>query len=404
MMEDYAIIPAANQEIIEESGVNALLRQIRPQWQAKDLIQRVIRLLPVDPSSACQRIFNASIHDLREKIVIAGIDIASEAAKQYRLPPISRPEDIEDYSVARTIDLAYRMGLLARPEWRRMLRVYDIRRDLEHEDDEYEAGVEDCVYIFKTCIDVVLSKDPVHLLKLTDVKGIVEEPVPTALSETLLEDYKCAPKARQLEIYKFLVSTALNENHADIVRQNSYNTLGSLRELTDKQVILEVANEFVERLKRRPPNRLEARVAYAAGTLPYLKKAHLTGFFKAFLAQMKKVGHSFRSHGQHGELLRNFKEVGGLDYCPDNLLEETLEWLILCYIGEPGGYGYFGRNRKVFYSNVGAPLALEIIQNCRKPLKDTVSRLENSSDSIKRTCQDEYVARRLQTILDNIEQ
>ena len=147
--DNYAIIPAANQEIIEKSGVEDLLAQIRPQWQAKDLIQRVVRLLPIDPSSACQRLFNASIHDLREKIVIAGIDIAAEAARQNKLPPVTKPEDIEEYSIARTIDLAYRMGLLKHAEWRRMLRVYDIRRDLEHEDDEYEAGIEDCVYIFK---------------------------------------------------------------------------------------------------------------------------------------------------------------------------------------------------------------------------------------------------------------
>jgi hypothetical protein len=40
------------------------------------------------------------------------------------------------------------MGLLPRPEWRRVTRCYEIRRDLEHEDDEYEATVEDCIYIF----------------------------------------------------------------------------------------------------------------------------------------------------------------------------------------------------------------------------------------------------------------
>ena len=89
------LIPAVNKEIIEASGVPALLAKIRPQWQAKDLIQRVTRLLPVDPSSACQRIFNASIHDLKEKIIIAGLDIAAEAARQHKLPTVSRPEDID---------------------------------------------------------------------------------------------------------------------------------------------------------------------------------------------------------------------------------------------------------------------------------------------------------------------
>jgi len=106
---------------------------------------------------------------------------SSEAARQYRLPKIERADDVEYLSVSHTIDLAYRMGLLSRPEWRRMLRVYDIRRDLEHEDDEYEAGIEDCFYIFKTCVDVVLSRDPIHVVKVTDIKAIVEQPVPSTL-------------------------------------------------------------------------------------------------------------------------------------------------------------------------------------------------------------------------------
>ncbi|MBN1547426.1 MAG: hypothetical protein JW902_12275 [Syntrophaceae bacterium] len=133
MDNSKALVPSANREIIEASGVNGLLAKIRPQWKVKNLIKRVNRILPVDPSSACQRIFNATIHDLREKIVVAGLDIAAEAAKQHRLPKIDRSEDVENLSVSRTIELSYRMGLLSRPEWRRMLRVYDIRKDLEHE-------------------------------------------------------------------------------------------------------------------------------------------------------------------------------------------------------------------------------------------------------------------------------
>src|SRR5690606_22502220 len=218
-----------HQEIIEASGVNTLLAQVRPHWQAKNLIQRVNRLLEVDPSSACQRIFNAAIHDLKEKIVVAGLDIAGEAAKQYRLPPVQKPEDVESYSTSRIIELAYRMGLLSRPQWRRLLRVYDIRKDLEHEDDEYEAGVEDCVYIFKTCVDVVLSRDPVHLLRLTDIKDIVETSEPASLNDEILEDFKHAPEPRQLEIYKFLVSSSLNTKLPDIVRQNCYSALHTLK-------------------------------------------------------------------------------------------------------------------------------------------------------------------------------
>jgi hypothetical protein len=90
-------------EITQPTGVDALLRSIRPHWQAKNLIERVKRLLPADPSSACQRIFNASIHDLKEKLCVAGLDIVGEAARLNKLPAVTTPEDIERYSTYNTI-------------------------------------------------------------------------------------------------------------------------------------------------------------------------------------------------------------------------------------------------------------------------------------------------------------
>jgi hypothetical protein len=94
------------------------------------------------------------------------------------------------------------MGVLTRPEWRRLTRVYEIRRDLEHEDVEYEAGIEDCLYVFKTCIEAVLSRDPITLLRVVEVKEIVEAPSPVAPQAQLLEDYEQAPDPRQEEIFR----------------------------------------------------------------------------------------------------------------------------------------------------------------------------------------------------------
>ena len=39
------------------------LLDFRPEWQARNLITRVKRLIRVDPSSACHRMFNASNHE-----------------------------------------------------------------------------------------------------------------------------------------------------------------------------------------------------------------------------------------------------------------------------------------------------------------------------------------------------
>ena len=401
MAKDKALILAPNAEIIEASGVDRTLSNIRPEWQARNLIRRVQRILPIDPSSACQRLFNASIHDLKEKILVAGLDIAQEAAKQHKLPPLSKPEDIEDYSVLRTIDLSYRMGLLSRPDWRRLLRAYDIRRDLEHEDDEYEAEVQDCVYIFATCIDIVLSKDPIQIIKLTDIKEIVEQPSPTTLTEAVLEDFEHAPEPRQAEIYNFLTSYSLNAKQPDIVRQNCYNALLSIQDITHKNVKISAARSMVERIGRKVPDRAEIRVALAADILAYLKKTQLRAFFQTYLELMKRKSYRWTSHAAHGELLRDFEEIGGLDYCPDEFMDEYLEWLVLCFIGEPGGYG-MGINRKVFYSNVGAPISLRILQDTDKLIGERIENFRKKSEKVKSACANEYVARRFESILDEL--
>lgn len=403
MKDSSLIVPTANIEIVESSGINILLSRIRPQWKAKRLIQRVANILPADPSSACQRIFNAAIHDLREKIVVAGLDIAGDAARQHRLPKVERAEDVEGLSVFHVIDLTYRMGLLSRPEWRRILRAYDIRRDLEHEDDEYEAEIEDCFYIFKTCVDVVLAKDPIHVIKLIDIKEIVEQPVPSTFGQAVIEDYHSAPQPRQLEIYKFLVSSALNSKHADIIRQNCYSALGILREITNNSVIIDVASDFQTKLGRRRPTIVEARVAAAAGILPYLKQANLIDFFVAFHSEMAKVGYSFRNHQKHGKLLRNLQDLGGLDVCPEGMIRQIIKWLILCYIGEPS-FGQYSCFRRVFFSNVGAPLSLAILRTTYKNIQEVVLELQKEDREVKAACSaSEHVERRFQEILDNVE-
>lgn len=400
MVEDR-VIPATGTELTKASGVPELLGLIRPAWQAKNLIERVRRLLPVDPSSACQRIFNAAVHDLREKVVVAGLDIAGEAAKQHKLPPIERPEDVEEYATAKLIDLAYRIGLLSRPEWRRLSRVYEIRRDLEHEDDEYEAGIEDCIYVFKTCVEVVLSRDPIHLLRVSDVREIVEQSGPVMPNQALLDDYQHAPQPRQEEISRFLISAALDDKKPDIVRQNAFHLIQSLEQLTQRPVKLKLATHMQERIGRNPLELLHARVAQASGTLAYIKRAHRSGFFKAFLAEMKKVGHDWRSHANHGELLRNLVEVGGLRFCPQPPRKDILEWLVLAYMGEPGGYG-MGRRRKVFYSNTAEPLVEEILKACSDIIVDELKGLE-SGPAVKKASRDKHVARRFQELLDLVQ-
>ncbi|MGD1815744.1 MAG: hypothetical protein ACPKNR_01810 [Pleomorphochaeta sp.] len=397
-MNDKQLITTEDKSKVKNVAINTLLDKIRPEWKSRHLIQRVENILPVDPSSACQRIFNASMHDLKDKIIIAGLDIAQEAAKQNKLPPISKNEDIENYNVSNVINLAYRMGLLTRPEWKRILRVYDIRRDLEHEDDEYEATVEDCFYIFKTTIDIVLSKDPVHLIKLTDIKKIIEDSSPLVLSKAVIQDYKLAPYQRQLQIFRFLISTSLDNSQLDIIRANSFNALSSLREYTISTVIIECAKDMVDNINRGILSIEKAQVCFIAGILPYINKVTLMDLFKDYLKKMEKTGYSFKMNPNHRELLQNLVEFGGIEYCPNELLFKYCKWLTLCYLGEPS-YGQYRNLRKVFYSNIGATLSMDILKKNKNKYKGIISDLNEDKDIIK-TCENEFVARRYQELVD----
>jgi hypothetical protein len=395
-------IPSPNVALVKASEVPTLLGRIRPAWQAKDLIERVRRLINVDPSSACQRLFNATIHDLKEKIIIAGIDIAREAAKQYKLPPIEKAEDIEDYSASKLIDLAHRIGFLTRPDWRRLSRCYEIRRDLEHEDDEYEAGVEDCIYIFQTCISVVLSKDPIQLIRVADVKDLIEQPNPAIPALSLLEDYKHAPQPRQEEILKFLVAMALDTTQAELVRLNAFSFISHLSGITQNQVKLAIAAFLQEKITRSGPSRIIIRVAYVAGVLPYLKQAHLRDYFVAYHKEMEQVGPQWRKHAQHGELLRSFKDVGGLQYCPQDARVPILKWLVFAYIGESGGRTSFGNVREVFYSNTAAPLIEELISASADLVRDDLLAVFKDRE-VQRACYTVHIKRRLESLNDLVD-
>ncbi|WP_312364725.1 hypothetical protein [Sphingobacterium sp.] len=218
-----------------------------------------------------------------------GVDLAKEVAANNRLPSINREEDILDYNVSKTIDLAYYIGLLTRPEWRRIHRCYEISRDLEHEDNEYEAVLEDCFYIFKCTIDIVLSKDPIELLKVVDFKALIESPKHININEEFVADYKNAPKLRQQEINLLLISYAFDDAKPDIVRENSVELLRKIKSLTDNTVQIELAKTIEKRFGRGSVDFKSAKIAYACGAIAYFKKVKLIDFYNTLYEELSSA-------------------------------------------------------------------------------------------------------------------
>jgi len=379
----------------------SFMEMIRPEWRARSLVERVQRLLTADPGSACQRLLNAAVHDLRQKIIIAGLDIAQQAATQGRFPPINKAEDAESYPTDKLLDLAYGMGILSRPEWRRLKRCYDIRRDLEHEDDEYEATLEDCVYIFKTCIEVVLSKDPVQLLRVVDVKSVVEQAAPFFPQKELLDDFAAAPEPRQLEILKFLIASALKEDNADIVKQNSAEMLKHLHDSVRPGAKLDLAKHVQERIGRVGLTLELCRIAHAAGVFPYLKESSRSDLFLGFIERLEKVGYKWNKFTEHQAPLEEIEDVGGLVSCPDGLvLQRLLRWMTMCYVGSSGGRTRYGHVRRVFYSDTAAPYIERLVAVGGDRVLRMLKELRKDSLVANQIASNKYVAARYEDLLD----
>jgi len=394
--EEYSVVLRTEKEV-SSASIKGMLEIIRPIWQGKGLIKRVERLFPVDPSSACQRLLNAAIWDLREKIVTIGIDIAKEIAKTYKLPPIEKDDDVlENYSTYNIIDLSYRIGILRRSEWRRIQRCYEIRKDLEHEDNEYEAVLEDCFYIFKSTTEVVLSQDPIELLKVTDVKQIVEEPQRITVTEELLQDYKHGPELRQKEIVGFLVSTAKNDEQPDIVRENAYELLRHFKSTTLTPVMINIAKELESKLGRKPIDLVTAKIGHAIGATAYFKRAKIKDYYNSILTQFKDAGSEW---AKQAKVVQTFHDIGHFTYCPNEFIKNILRYLVVWYIGEPGGYGVWGRNRAVFYSDGAAPIIKRIVKNSEVNLKDEIEKLRDDR-KITEIIGNRHILSRFENLID----
>jgi hypothetical protein len=308
---------------------------------------------------------------------------------------------LENYSTTNTLTLAYRMGLVTRPEWRRLQRAYEIRGDLEHEDAEYEAQPEDCIYVFATCINIVLSRDPIELIRVRDVRESIESTKKT-LGPDLLEDYGKAPEVRQTEIVRMLVGVARAAKEPDLVRQHAVEALRTFAPLTDDKVKITVASEVHEQLEGRALQAVDMKIAAAIGAVPYLKQRRVIAFYTDIGDKLLKISPDWDHYQRHPDPLNEIEDYGGLAVIPDDQLQRILRWLVICYLGEPGNRGQWGRNRSVFYSDAAAPIIERLIKGGDARVRPL---LEASAEDKKIAAAMTYqpVARRFERLLDLID-
>src|SRR5438876_6834397 len=92
-----------------------------------------------------------------------------------------------------------------------------------------------------------------------------------------------------------------------------------------------------------------------------------------------------------------------LQVCPPGeARRKIILWATLCYLGEPGRYGTYGRNREVFYSNSGAWRVADLIKAGGQEIKADLEGLADDA-AIKAATQTKAIARRFEALLDLVE-
>jgi hypothetical protein len=87
-----------------------------------------------------------------------------------------------------------------------------------------------------------------------------------------------------------------------------------------------------------------------------LALCHISGnarykvFFEGTVTRFNNTSYQWGHFEEHAKLLNDSEDIGGVVTCPPTSRAKLVLWMVLCYLGEPGGYGRWGRNRSVFNS------------------------------------------------------
>jgi hypothetical protein len=238
-------------------------------------------------------------------------------------------------------------------------------------------------------------------VKVTDFKELIEQASAVVPDRVFLEDFQNGPQPRQEEILKFLISQALDKSISDVVQQNAHTCITYLRPRTQAAVLARIGDYLQNKAGRTIDTRM-ARVAQAAGVFPYLRQSARISFFEEFFSNMEKVGTRWNAHENHGDLLRSFIEVGGLENCPQGIRHAILKWLVITYVGTPGGRTQYGYVRHVFYSNSAEPLIKQIISKAVPVIQDDLKALRDDKDVNRVLCTD-HISRRFEALIDLLE-
>lgn len=349
-------------------------------------LEKIAAILLVDPGMAAQKMFNVGIAELKIKIKTWGLKEISEIAVQKGLPKIATEEELMSYKTRDIIKLSGVLGILNPANKSRLDMAYDMRNLIEHEDSHYEATDEEVQFIFKVVIDYILSIEVIEPVSVSEIQDLINsaEQV-TKIDETLTEKFESSAVFRQVQVLERLINVALDIEKADIVRANAYNLIIIFRNYVKTEARMNLVEMFITAPKTKKEfNPQTAKVYDAIGILAYVSKASMRGLYNELIVEMEKTNVYWDHYPAHVRILSKFEGIGYFKYCPENLLMRALTWMAELYIGTPGNYGHYGRNRSVFYSDSGVRYVEDIIENSKDQFIDYAEKLRKEKNIVSR--------------------
>ena len=166
-----------------------------------------------------------------------------------------------------------------------------------------------------------------------------------------------------------------------------------------------VEQDHIDRLATLREDRARlvvGKVAAAAGVLRYLKQRDVAQLCEFLVKRLEDVGYHWKEFSQHGRFLDDIEDLGGLLVCPPEIRARLVRWMTLCYLGEPGEYGEWGRNRKVFYSDSAVRRIEPMLSAAGLVLKDALEAALNDKHA-RTAVKNLYIARRAEALRDLID-
>lgn len=337
------------------------LLKLREPWRSSRLIERVERLVLVDHSCACQKLFNTAIWDIKDKLGDWGEDFVYKIAHSPRNTNRGIENTIEGLSTTELLNLSYKSKLLKFEQWEMMTECYQIRCKLEHEDKRFEVNSLETEKFFNVCINEVLNVEKIEIETIDQFEYLYDTSRIAVPSKVLIDSFAEWSKSKRERTIMFLLDLATDSSISVSVRHNSRTSLMFLRTHLTDDLKKAIANRYSDpNIQHIDSDLLET--LRCIDVLRLIDRSSNSKFFESVYVAMNEVGEEWYKGIKQVEVLQSFTELGSLDECPNRHKVNIFNWLALTFIGQDSGNTAYVSDRNVYFDKDASSFIQRLIR------------------------------------------